>query len=157
FLNEYNSYWRTFFDPIGVRVQVTPKQYRLETIVLPLIDNSIYTGLAYSLNGKPEPLDALPVPKRNIFTVAGRFNTEALLKHELMRQAKDLPSQLARDFGIPEKEARELDLYRFVEKGLGNQVGLHVYDAAPTFDLDLPQFLGLMFGSFNGRGNLRGE
>ncbi|MBI3861371.1 MAG: hypothetical protein HY290_05705 [Planctomycetia bacterium] len=69
FLEEYNGYWRTFFDPIAVRIKVAPEQYRLETIILPLIDNSIYTGLATALGGDPEPLDALPVPKRNIFSV----------------------------------------------------------------------------------------
>ena len=48
----------------------SPKQYRVETIILPLIDNSIYTGLAGVLGGEPESLDALPVPQRNIFSVA---------------------------------------------------------------------------------------
>ena len=43
-----------------------------------------------------------------------------------------------------------LDLVKFVTKGLGNQVGLHVYDAPPMFDLNTPQLLGLMLGSFNG-------
>jgi hypothetical protein len=82
FLKEYNQFWRTFFDPIAVRLQVTPKRLRVETIVLPLIDNSIYTGLAMALGGKPESLDALPVPKRNIFSVALR-----LRKDELFEQA----------------------------------------------------------------------
>jgi hypothetical protein len=81
FLQEYNQYWRTFFDPIALRIQVTPKRYRIETIVLPLIDNTIYTTLARSLGGKPESLDSLPVPKRNIFSLAARIN-----KPELARQ-----------------------------------------------------------------------
>ena len=46
--------------------------------MLPLIDNSVYTGLAAALGGKPEPLDALPVPKANIFSVNFRLNKEAL-------------------------------------------------------------------------------
>src|SRR5947209_3703483 len=58
FLEEYNQYWRTYFDPIAVRIQVTPERYRLETIILPLIDNSIYSGLATALGGKPEELDS---------------------------------------------------------------------------------------------------
>ena len=45
-----------------VDIQATPERYRLETIVLPLLDNSIYTSMARMLGGKPEPLDALPVP-----------------------------------------------------------------------------------------------
>jgi hypothetical protein len=78
FRKEYNEYWRTYFDPIAIRVQVRPERYRLETVVLPLIDDSIYTGLAAVLGGKPEPLDALPVPKANIFSVNFRLNKEAL-------------------------------------------------------------------------------
>jgi hypothetical protein len=81
FLNEYNQYWRMYFDPIALRLQITPQRYRMETIVLPLIDNSIYTQLAASLGGEPEPLDALPVPKRNIFSVAVRVNKEGLARH----------------------------------------------------------------------------
>ena len=158
FLDQYNSYWRTFFDPIAIRVQVTPEKYRLETIVLPLIDNSIYKGLAMSLNGKPEALDALPVPKRNIFSVAGRFNKEELLNREIIRQINDTRSDLARMMGVSEKQATELDLVRVLEKGIGNQVGFHIYDATPTFDVNMPQLFGELMGSFNGStGNVRGE
>jgi hypothetical protein len=84
FRKDYNQYWRTYFDPIAIRIQVSPQRYRLETVVLPLIDNSIYTGLAAVLGGTPEPLDALPVPKANIFSVNFRLNKEALRK-ELQR------------------------------------------------------------------------
>ena len=59
FLERYNSYWRTFFDPIAIRVQVTPKQYRAETIILPLIDNSIYSSMAMALGGRAGALGRL--------------------------------------------------------------------------------------------------
>ncbi len=55
FLAAYNQYWRTFFDPIGIRIKVAPERYRLETIVLPLIDNTVYTGLATALGARPNP------------------------------------------------------------------------------------------------------
>ena len=55
FLTAYNAYWRTFFDPISVRIKVSPEQFRGETIILPLIDNSIYTGLATALGGTARP------------------------------------------------------------------------------------------------------
>ena len=79
FLDRYNSYWRTFFDPIAIRVQLTPKQYRAETIILPLIDNSIYSSMAMALGGEPEPLDDLPVPDRNIFSMAFKLDKPRLL------------------------------------------------------------------------------
>jgi hypothetical protein len=65
FVADYAQYWRTFFDPIAIRVTVAARQYRLETLVLPLIDNSIYTELARGA-GKPAPMDLLPTPKREI-------------------------------------------------------------------------------------------
>jgi hypothetical protein len=89
FVTEYNSYWRTYFDPIAIRLQITPERYRAETIVLPLIDNSVYMGLASAIGGPTEPLDALPVPKRNIFSVAARFNKEALLRQAGMEGLLD--------------------------------------------------------------------
>ncbi len=93
FLDDYNHYWRIYFDPIALRVQITPQRYRLETIVLPLIDNSIYTGLSQVMGGTPEALDALPVPKRNIFSVAVKLN-----KLELLKQA-----------GLDEEQATDKD------------------------------------------------
>src|SRR5579863_120985 len=95
FLDQYNSYWRTFFDPIAVRIKVAPEQYRLETIILPLIDNSIYTGLAMALGGKPEPLDALPVPKRNIFSVNFRFDKQGLAEKAGWKESEPEPKQVA--------------------------------------------------------------
>ncbi len=80
FLEQYNQYWRTFFDPIAVRIHAAPERYRIETIVLPLIDNSIYTNLAAAAGKQPEALDALPVPKRNIFSVAVGLDKGALVR-----------------------------------------------------------------------------
>lgn len=80
FVTEYSSYWRLYFDPIVIRLQITPERYRAETLVLPLIDNTVYATLARSLGGEPEALDALPVPKRNIFTFAVRLNKAKILQ-----------------------------------------------------------------------------
>jgi hypothetical protein len=81
FVEQYNAYWRRFFDPIAIRLQITPERLRAETVVLPLIDNTIYTQLATALGGEVEALDALPVPKRNIFSFAVRLNKARIL-HE---------------------------------------------------------------------------
>ena len=80
FVSEYNQYWRTYFDPIAVRVQVSPKQYRLETLILPLIDNSIYTTMAQLLGGPTVVLDTLPTPKREIGGVWFHLNKKPLLE-----------------------------------------------------------------------------
>jgi hypothetical protein len=159
FLNEYNNYWRRYFDPIAIRIKVTPERYRLETIVLPLINNSIYQGLAEMLNGKPEPLDALPVPRRNIFTVAGRFNKESLMKEVIggTDPYAEADQKMAQALGITEAEARALGAGKVLANGLGNQVALHVCDAEQMFDLDLPNMLGLTFASLNGGRGITGN
>lgn len=80
FVENYSQYWSTFFDPIAIRIQLEPKRTRIETIILPLINNSIYQGLASMLGGDPEPLDSQPVPERNIFSVAVKLNKPLLLQ-----------------------------------------------------------------------------
>ena len=151
FLEEYNRYWRIYFDPVALRMRITPEQYRLETIVLPLIDNSLYTGLAGVLGGRPEALDSLPVPKRNIFSIAARLNKEQFMP-EIERAERDKSyDRLLRDLGINDSEARRLNLSEFFSKGLGSQVSLHVYDATPTFDLNMASLLGMLVGSTAGR------
>ena len=78
FVAEYSQYWRTFFDPIAVRATVSPTRYRLETLVLPLIDNSVYTDLARGA-GKPAPLDLLPTPAREVGGLWAHFDKKPLL------------------------------------------------------------------------------
>lgn len=152
FRDEYDQYWRTYFDPIALRIQVTPQRYRLETIVLPLINNSIYTGLASMLGGQPQPLDELPVTRRNIFDVAVRLNKQELLK------TADLANQIHGLFAARTGNRVDLDVSSFLRKGLGDQVGIHICDAVPLFDLDSPQFFSWLFNDFRGNtGNLNAE
>ncbi|HWW74818.1 MAG TPA: hypothetical protein VNZ44_05435, partial [Pyrinomonadaceae bacterium] len=141
FVAEYNQYWRTFFDPIAFRLKVAPEELRIETVVLPLIDNTVYTGLASALGGTPEPLDALPVPRRNIFSTALRVNKEQLFK-ELRNERAGRPGATEEDlfdlpFGLSGKQASG-KAYDLLSKGLGNQWAFHVYDSSPPFELNMP-------------------
>lgn len=106
FVDNYNQYWRTFFDPIAVRFQLGPKKHRIETVVLPLIDNSVYTNLASVLGGKPETLDDLPIPDRNIFSVGLKFQKQRLMDmlglNELIEElasstSSSIPAQIERE------------------------------------------------------------
>jgi len=155
FLEGYNQYWRTYFDPIAVRLQLTPKQYSAETIILPLLDNSIYTGMAMSLGGETEPLDGLPVPKRNIFSMVVRLNKEGLLGNEKMLHG--LLDGLNRASFDRQLDAATIE--QVLRRGVGNQLGLHIYDASPMFDFNLTGFLGDLTGRFRsvGGGGLSGE
>ncbi|HYT89697.1 MAG TPA: hypothetical protein VEL76_13400 [Gemmataceae bacterium] len=200
FLKDYEQYWRTYFDPIAIRVQVTGKRLRLETIVLPLIDSTVYTTLAKVLGGEPEHLDTLPVPKRNLFSVNVRLNREGWLKEMLVKEdnvtSLKLTQLLAGDEGevaslagtllasslqepvvlapvgllVGTLQAEKFGIFfdaisetsglselaihapRFLLKGVGTQVGLHVYDQDVPFDLNLASFLGQMMGTFNNGG-----
>ena len=80
FVEEYGHYWRRYFDPIAIRdpdgAEAVPRGDDH-----PAADRQL--GLHRPggvLGGEPEPLDALPVPKRNIFSVAVRLNKERLPK-----------------------------------------------------------------------------
>jgi len=131
----------------------------------------------------PEPLDALPVPKGNLFTLNARLPTEHLFKEletraeqllvlqNLRAGASWLPHAAASVSAAPLApfptalpwnavtqpdvlnagdnlrdgfaallnnfpELRKRSFSRFLQKGLGNQLGLHVYDARIMFDMN---------------------
>ncbi|MFO0937563.1 MAG: DUF1559 domain-containing protein [Gemmataceae bacterium] len=94
FVAEYSDYWRTFFDPIAIRVSMTPQQNRLETLVLPLIDNSIYTDLARGA-GKPMVMDVLPTPKREIGGIWIHFDKKPI--NQFLGNEQDKTQQQAPD------------------------------------------------------------
>ena len=81
FVTEYSQYWRTFFDPIAIKVQATPERYRLETIVLPLINNSMYQSMAMALGGEPKPLAG------NVTSDAVMSLSFAIAKQRLLEQS----------------------------------------------------------------------
>lgn len=89
FVTAYERYWRTFFDPIAIRVSVQPDEYRMETIILPLINNSIYQGMSATLGGEPIPLEAGPVPDRNIFSMAFQIDKEKMLARSGFEQVPE--------------------------------------------------------------------
>jgi len=160
FVKEYNQYWRTFFDPIALRIQIRPDRYRVETVILPLIDNSIYTAMARVLGGTPEPLDALPVPKRNFFTLAFRINKLQLLKEFELADGGN-PAQLASarnadtalalrqanaPLGLPAEVFDKLNIRTLLNEGVGNQIAFHLYDSPPPIDVNVPMLAGWMLG-----------
>jgi hypothetical protein len=90
FVKEYSEYWKTYFDPIVCRVQVGPEKLRAETLILPLIDDTVYKGLAEWLGGPKGAavrLDPLPVPNKNLFSVNLQFNKTKMLQ-ELKKQER---------------------------------------------------------------------
>ena len=158
FVEEYNRYWRTFFDPIAFRLKVAPEELRVETVILPLIDNTIYTGLARALGGRPEPLDGLPVPRRNIFSMGLRLNREQMLKEVEadLRRPNTSDDLFDLPFGFPGGRAAREKTYGLLSEGVGNQMAFHVYDSRPPFEVNMPSLLGMLASSGAGRGVVTG-
>lgn len=159
FVAEYNQYWRTFFDPIAFRLKVAPDELRVETVVLPLIDNTAYTALALALGGAPEPLDALPVPRRNIFSAGLRLNKEGMLKELRAGQARrgaaaddDFDDLFGLPLGLPGGRDARAKTLGLLSEGLGGQMAFHVYDSRPPFELNVPSLLGTLAAGGAGRG-----
>jgi hypothetical protein len=150
FVTNYNRYWRQFFDPIAIRLRVRPDQFRVETIILPLIDNTIYRSLSQTLGGEPEHLDALPIPAGNIFTVNLRVDRQKLAP-QLGLLGGGLFTELNRDAGETfDTKPLASAVGEFTKKGVGNQVGFHVFDSNPTFDLNFTSMMGELTSGFSG-------
>jgi len=131
FVENYSQYWSTFFDPIAVRIQLEPQRTRIETIILPLINNSIYQGLASMLGGAPEPLDSLPVPERNIFSVAVKLN-----KRLLLQQAGFDTSRLSGDADQKSVQPKEASL-NVIESSL-RSIALAMYNHESAYNIFPP-------------------
>ncbi len=84
---------------------------------------------------------------------SGRSSSSKSLRAEAARTPNTSAGDLLDlPFGVPGgREARE-KTYGLLSEGLGNQVGIHVYDSRPPFELNVPSMLGMMLASGAGRG-----
>lgn len=67
FRGEYLQMWRRYFDPVGMRVSLGPKEVKLETYILPLIQNSGYNELRVWTDNGTTTLDLSSIPARTLF------------------------------------------------------------------------------------------
>lgn len=62
YLENYNRFWRRFFDPIAIRVnQPDERNMEVSTFILPLVDNSLYGG-AREFMAQADTPTPLPLP-----------------------------------------------------------------------------------------------
>ena len=59
--NQYERYWRQFFDPIAINVESKKNVYDTTVFVLPLIDSSIYRGFRQIIGGNGDRSLSRPV------------------------------------------------------------------------------------------------
>jgi hypothetical protein len=85
FVENYNHYWTRFFDPIGIRVKMG-KDIRIQTCILPLIENSWYDGLAAFSGRKAGELTEGAVLPRTIMSVRGHVDQQWLNKTRLTQK-----------------------------------------------------------------------
>lgn len=88
FVENYNRYWTRFFDPIGIRVKIG-KDIRIQTCILPLIENSWYDGLAAFSGRTPGSLTESAVLPRTVISLRGHMAPEWLQQTDLVRKLAD--------------------------------------------------------------------
>jgi len=82
FVENYNRFWTKFFDPIGIRVKMG-RDIRIQTCILPLIENSWYDGLAAFSGRGPGELSEAAVLPRTIISLRGHIAPEWLKEAKL--------------------------------------------------------------------------
>jgi hypothetical protein len=88
FVENYNRYWTRFFDPIGIRIKMG-RNIRVETCILPLIENSWYDGLVAFSGRKAGELSESALLPSTVISLRGRMSPDWLKKTELMRHAAE--------------------------------------------------------------------
>ncbi len=88
FVENYNRYWSRFFDPIGIRVKMG-KDIRIQTCILPLIENSWYDGLAAFSGRSPGALTEASILPRTILSLRGHMSTEWLNSIRPLRELSE--------------------------------------------------------------------
>lgn len=126
FTESYRQYWRTFIDPVGVRVKLSPA-IDLETIILPLVDNTIYSQLKELYAGGPATLQRQGDTSKAIAAVSSTFSPSKKVQEEV------------REF-MREAHVQGQDPWRW----LGDQVSFVVYDGDPLLTIGGDMPLGMM-------------
>jgi len=124
---QYNSYWRTYFDPIGVRISLGPV-VRFETCILPLIENSIYNEFSRISGGEAVNLNGPLILPDAILTCGGRVRLAAGLGES------GIASALKQHLG----EAALQCLGNAFE----DEAFLVICDGKPLYDYDVSGFVG---------------
>lgn len=115
FSGGYQSFFREFFDPIGIAYTVSDQLY-LHTLILPLIDNSDYRELSSYFNGDKRPLEFIFDSERlGAINMAAKFSIDNfLLQFARSRQIEEVEGETP--------EARRLRVVLAVESDISKEV-----------------------------------
>lgn len=125
----YQSYWRTFIDPVGIRVKRSDKGVSLDAYVMPLIDRSGYNELVELVGSARISTSA---PKGHVLWSAA-IGRDAKLRRELDRMEglggiRDLKFKWIGDYVL----LGGIDRPGGLESLLANNAVLHVEPTDPT-------------------------
>jgi hypothetical protein len=134
YMENYNRFWRQFFDPIAVRIDDAPDGgMEMTTFILPLVDNSLYNGIKEVLvSGSGTPLN---VP---------RFSPEPVLVLSLNLGE---PSWTKVTEGMAELFERYVHLSPAIMDDFGPAIHMAVFDADPVIALGSGDILGAFGGN----------
>ena len=74
---EYLGLWRQYFDPIGMRVALKDGQVKLDTYILPLIENSAYNNLRAVTGKGTVKLDPSSISSKTLFQYMMHLTTDS--------------------------------------------------------------------------------
>ena len=123
FRDGYQSFWREFFDPIGIAIGVGDQIF-YQTIILPLIDNSDYREFKKMAGGDPVVFRNLSSPLRlPAWAFMARFNLDDLI----LEAGKDFTPG---ESGRPEesREARMKRINKELQENLEQKEPIDVFN-----------------------------
>jgi hypothetical protein len=128
FRENYALYWRRFVDPVGVKLRIRGGRTEAEAVVLPLVENSIYSSLATTVGREAVDLARPQAPS-------------AILTFDL-KAPVDAGTRSLLD-GLLETETHLFD------QALGDHLSFQIGDGAGTI---VPAVSGLFGGGSGGLG-----
>ncbi len=132
YINNYNQFWRQFFDPIAIRLDdVAHKELELNIFILPLIHSSVYETFREALSNTENSASSLQIPQLHpspILTVSINLQEKIWMKF-----LNDVQS-LFHSLGIPSSIFDEF----------GSSLHLAIMDADPIINLGSGDILGAL-------------
>ncbi len=129
YVDNYSRFWRTTFDPIAIRIGLD-EAVTVDTLILPLIDNSVYSMVREAIGGAPVAL-------------APAVGQPAAVTTLSLKRSDILMSALRPLLGDNPEVITDL---------LGDAMHITVYDSDPLIALGSADLAGALSGPMLGRG-----
>jgi hypothetical protein len=131
YVDDYSRFWSTYFDPIGIRIAFG-EPLRIETLILPLVRNSVYQALRQAIGGDTVDLTLPGVLPTPVTTVGVK-----------------LPQALVRDWVAG--SGQQTGVRSWLEQ-LGDSLHIALYDSDPLLALGSADLSGAFSGPWLGGG-----